>query len=57
MVHIPSVAAPRAGVSLSDAKTRSEGYIVHVYEEYVVFEGYDFVNEETFAYATYIIQK
>ncbi len=57
MVHIPSVAAPRVGVSLSDDKTRSEGYIVHVYEDYVVFEGYDFVNEQTFAYATYIISK
>ena len=57
MVHIPSVAAPRVGLSLSDAKTRSEGYIVHVYEDCVVFEGYDFVGEQTFAYATYIISK
>jgi hypothetical protein len=57
MVHIPSVAAPRTGVKLSDDVTRSEGYIVHVYADYVVFEGYDFVNEQTFAYATYIIEK
>ena len=57
MVHIPSVAAPRVGLSLSDDKTRSEGYIVHVYEDCVVFEGFDFVNEKSFAYATYIISK
>ena len=57
MVHIPSVAATRSGASLSDAKTRSEGYLVLVYEDCIVFQGYDFVNDQTFAYATYIIQK
>ncbi|MBQ8432965.1 MAG: metallophosphoesterase [Clostridia bacterium] len=57
MVHIPSVAATRSGTGLSDAKNRSEGYIVYVYEDCIVFEGYDFVNDQAFAYATYIIQK
>lgn len=57
MVHIPSVAATRSGTNLSDAKNRSEGYLVRVYDEYVVFEGYDFVNNQNFAYATYIIMK
>ena len=57
MVHIPSVAATRSGTGLSDAKDRSEGYLVHVYENYIVFEGYDFVNDQTFAYATYIISR
>lgn len=61
MVHIPSCAAPRVlsstSSSLTDAKNRSEGYLVHVYEEYIVFEGYDFVNNQTIAYATYIIEK
>ena len=57
MVHIPSVAATRSGTGLSDATNRSEGYLVHVYENYIVFEGYDFVNDQTFAYATYIISR
>jgi hypothetical protein len=57
MVHIPSVAATRSGTGLSDAKNRSEGYLVRVYEDCIVFEGYDFVNNQNFAYATYIIAK
>ena len=61
MVHIPSCAAPRVlsntSSGLSDAPNRSEGYIVYVYEDCIVFMGYDFVNGETFAYATYIIEK
>jgi hypothetical protein len=57
MVHIPSVAATRSGTNLSNATNRSEGYLVRVYDEYVVFEGYDFVNNQNFAYATYIIMK
>lgn len=55
MVHIPSVAAPRTGVSLSDDATRSEGYLVRVYEDRVIFEGYDFINGQTLAYAYYVI--
>lgn len=57
MVHIPSVAATRSGNTLSDAKDRSEGYLVRMYEDYIVFEGYDFVNNQNFAYATYIISR
>ena len=57
MVHIPSVAATRSGTGLSDAKNRSEGYLVTVYEDCIVFQGYDFVNNQNFAYATYIIGK
>jgi len=57
LVHIPSVAATRSGTGLSDAKNRSEGYLVRVYEDCIVFEGYDFVNNQNFAYATYIIAK
>lgn len=57
MVHIPSVAATRSGLNLSNAKDRSEGYLVRVYEDYIVFEGYDFVNDQNFAYATYIISR
>ena len=57
MVHIPSVAAPRTGEKLSDDKTRSEGYVVYVYEDRVVLRGYDFVNQQTLAYACYVIMK
>ena len=55
MVHIPACSTPRVLTGSGDG--RSEGYIVHVYENYVVFEGYEFVKGETFAYATYIIEK
>ncbi len=56
MVHIPACSTPRL-VTGGDGYGRSEGYIVHVYETCIVFEGYEFVQGETFAYATYIIQK
>jgi hypothetical protein len=55
MVHIPACSTPR--VLTGSGTGRSEGYIVHVYEDYVIFEGYDFVKNQTFAYATYIIEK
>jgi len=45
------------GSSTPHAPDRSEGFLVHVYEDYIVFEGYDFVNNQTIAYATYIIQR
>ena len=61
LVHIPSCAAPRvitsSGSSFTHAPERSEGFLIHVYEDYIVFEGYDFINEQTFAYATYIIHR
>ena len=56
MVHIPACSTPRV-VTGGERKNASEGYIVHVYANYVVFEGYEFVKGETFAYATYIIEK
>ena len=55
MVHIPACSTPRVLIGSGDG--RSEGYIVRVYEDCIVFEGYEFVIGETFAYATYIIQK
>ena len=45
LVHVPSLA-------YSDI-----GHIVHVYEDYIVFEGYDFGNEQTIAYGTFIIER
>ena len=55
MVHIPACSTPRVLVGSGD--NRSEGYIVHVYETCIILEGYEFVQGETFAYATYIIEK
>ena len=55
MVHIPACSTPR--VLVGSGNNRSEGYIVHVYEDCIVLEGYEFVKGETFAYATYIIEK
>ena len=55
MVHSPACSTPR--VLVGSGSGRSEGYIVHVYEDCIVLEGYEFVKGETFAYATYIIQK
>ncbi len=61
MVHLPSVAAVS---ELTDASTsakannqRSEGYIVYVYEDRVVFQGYDFIERQAVSYATYVIAK
>ncbi len=55
MVHIPACSTPRVLIGSGDG--RSEGYIVHVYDDCIVFEGYEFVKAETFAYATFIIAK
>ena len=45
LVHIPSLGQLQLG------------HIVHVYEDYIVFEGYHFGNEKAFSYATFIIEK
>jgi hypothetical protein len=45
LVHLPSLAHSQ------------QGHIVHVYEDCIVFEGYHFGNEQTYAYATFIIEK
>lgn len=55
MVHIPACSTPR--VLVGSGEGRSEGYIVHVYDDCIVFEGYEFAKGETFAYATFIIEK
>ncbi len=55
MVHIPACSTPR--VLVGSGNGRSEGYIVYVYADCIVFQGYEFVNGEAFAYATYIIEK
>lgn len=47
-VHIPSLAVPRDlasnGTSLENAYAESEGYIVDVYENYIVLNGRDFID-------------
>lgn len=45
LVHIPSLGQLQLG------------HIVHVYKDYIVFEGYDFGSQETVAYATFIIER
>lgn len=45
-VHIPSLAVPRDpnGANLSDMYAESEGYIVDVYDKYIVLNGRDFID-------------
>ena len=45
LVHLPSLAYSNLG------------HVVHVYEDYIVFEGYDFENGQTVAYGTFIIER
>lgn len=47
-VHIPSLAVPRDpdGTSLTNVFAESEGYIVDVYEDYIVLNGRDFVDND-----------
>ena len=55
MVHIPACSTPR--VLVGSGNGRSEGYVVYVYDDCVVLQGYEFAKGEAFAYATYIIPK
>ena len=55
MVHIPACSTPR--VLVGSGEGRSEGYVVRVYNDFIVLEGYEFAKGETFAYATFIIEK
>lgn len=47
-VHIPSLAVPRDpnGTSLTDIYAESEGYIVDVYDDCIVLNGRDFIDNE-----------
>jgi len=58
-VHIPSLCRPR-NVDLSSSTTpyadsESQGYIVDVYEDCIVLNGMDFINEKPVALGTYKI--
>jgi predicted phosphodiesterase len=48
-IHIPSLSVPREVVngSLSYANDESEGYIVDVYDNYIILNGRDFVDNDS----------
>jgi Icc-related predicted phosphoesterase len=47
-VHIPSLSVPRDpdGTNLTNIYAESEGYIVDVYDDYIVLNGRDFIDNE-----------
>lgn len=62
MVHISSVSSPRRTTANIDDTSEhfmrsSEGMIVTVYEDKIVFNAVDFLRGEMLAYATYVIEK
>lgn len=62
MVHLSSVSSPRRTRANLDDTTEhymrsSEGMIVTVYEDSIVFTAVDFLRGELLAYATYVIEK
>ncbi len=62
MVHLSSVSSPRRTRINSDDTTEhfmrsSEGMIVTVYENRIVFTAVDFLRGEMLAYATYVVEK
>lgn len=62
MVHISSVSSPRRTTANVDDSSEhymrsSEGMIVTVYEDKIVFNAVDFLKGEMLAYATYVIEK
>ena len=62
MVHLSSVSSPRRTTANLDDTTEhfmrsSEGMIVSVYEDRIVFTAVDFLRAEMLSYATYVITK
>lgn len=62
MVHISSVSSPRRTTANIDDSSEhfmrsSEGMIVTVYKDKIVFNAVDFLKGEMLAYATYVIEK
>ena len=62
MVHISSVSSPRRTTANIDDSSEhfmrsSEGMIVTVYRDKIVFNAVDFLKGEMLAYATYVIEK
>ena len=61
-VHIPSVTRPRMLVDINDISqgvktdsTKSYGYLVEVYEDFIILKGYDFIEGIFLANHQYII--
>lgn len=56
-IHIPSLATPREyeNSNYVDKTAESEGYVVDVYEKYIVLRGRDFVAEKFLPLANYCI--
>lgn len=57
-VHIPSLSVPKKIINSSELEIEyeaSEGYVVDVYENYVVLRGRDFANEKFLPIATYCL--
>ena len=54
-IHIPSLAYPKyiSGSSLASNYNASEGYIVDVYENYIVLKGRDFISGKFLPIASY----
>lgn len=48
-IHIPSLSVPREEIngSLSYATDESEGYIVDVYDDYIILNGRDFIDNDS----------
>ncbi len=62
MVHLSSVSSPRTTSMNSDDTSenymrKSEGMIVTVYEDCIVFTACDFLKGQLLAYATYVVEK
>lgn len=58
MVHCPSLAMPRKkndDGSYTNMNAESEGYVVDVYENYIVLKGIDFAKGTTISVANYIV--
>lgn len=58
-VHIPSLSAPRTGnvdgTGRTELYAESEGYVVDVYENYIVLRGRDFVDDVELPIARYCL--
>ncbi len=62
MVHLSSVTSPRRTTANATGKTEhfmrsSEGMIVTVYRDCIVFSAVDFLRGEMLAHATYVVEK
>lgn len=58
MVHVSSCTVPieSDGTTRVTDSTASEGYVVDVYKDYVVFKAMDFINDENISEATYVVE-